>query len=74
MVEIKDEFNLARTKVIQKLPQEMKDRLFLGSLKEQDNDNYKKWGHKNYKEYVLTQEQMMEFVEVAKRYESDFYN
>lgn len=80
LVEIKDEFNLARTKVIQKLPQEMKDRLFLGSLKEQDNDNYKKWGHKiNYKEYVLTQEQMMEFVEVAKRYESDlkesdFYN
>ncbi|WP_261518252.1 coiled-coil domain-containing protein [Campylobacter lanienae] len=61
--EMKDEFNLNRVRVIQKLPQEMKDRLFLENLKR--DYSY------NGGDYIFDENQKKEFVEVAKRYGND---
>lgn len=61
--EMKDEFNLNRVRVIQKLPQEMKDRLFLENLKR--DYSY------NGGDYIFDENQKKEFLEVAKRYGND---
>ncbi|WP_289242787.1 hypothetical protein [uncultured Campylobacter sp.] len=61
--EMKDEFNLNRVRVIQKLPQEMKDRLFLENLKR--DYSY------NGGDYIFDENQKKEFLEVAKRYSND---